>query len=303
MKTVRLYWSNICILHRFEKEFLDHLHDELLKQDINLEVTYFGLGAPMYLNTYFMQENFVYPDIMVSTDLEVFENEKIYTPMKQHLLPLTKFYDIKKEIQSTSIYRDAYLLPYLVIPLVFSYNERCNSPTSIQEMLQQQQETTIGGIHNSGAKCIIKAIWSYFGKEAAIQFLNTTTLQNMPIQAFHEVRMGSNKLAITPLVYAKRADNTNLFVSYPSDGAIALPSYITCFKTLDANTREIVLDALLSPSFVNSFVENASMYACICNTLDDGYIKENKCKFMYPSKEFFQETTSDEFYEVYNQYI
>lgn len=303
MKTVRLYWSNVCILHKHEHQFLDDLTKKCEQQGINLEVTYFGIGCPKHLNEYLLEEDAILPDILVSTDLEVFENENIFNKFDNKMIDLTKYYAIKEEIKQSSIYQNNYQLPFLVIPLVFSYNNQCKKPTSLKDTITNKQPTTIGGINNSGAKCVIKAIWAKYGKEAAIQFLDQTTIQNMPIQAFHEVRMGSNKLAITPLVYAKQANNQNLFVTMPSEGAIALPSYITCFNTIDHDSMRFILDALLDPSFCNYFVEYASLYSCIKHTSDDPYLQQNNFKFLYPSNNWFKQTSSDEFYQLYNQYI
>ena len=125
----------------------------------------------------------------------------------------------------------------------------------------------------------------------------------MPIQSFNDVKSGSDRLAITPSVYAKRANDKNLFMSYPKDGAIALPSYITASKSLDEPTMLEVLSSLLTKDFCNSFVKSSSLLSCISDTIDDDLISSNKYKFLYPSKEWFNTVTSEEFFQLYNMYI
>lgn len=304
MKNVRLYWSNICILHKYEKNYLDNLIMSLKEKDINLEVTYFGIGYPYKLNEYLKKPDALIPDIIVSTDLEVYEDKNIYSKFSSNLYPLSKYFNIKSEIKSSSIYFDERLLPFLVIPLVFSYGQNYNGLTdSIKNIIDTDTKTVIGGINNSGAKSVVKAIWSRYGKEYVERFLSNSTILDMPIQSFNDVKNGSDRLAITPSIYAKRANNKDLFMSYPDDGAIALPSYIAASKSLDEKTMLEVLESLVSKEFCNSFVKSASLLSCICDTIDDSLIKNNQYKFLYPSKEWLDAVTTEEFFEVYNMYI
>ena len=304
MKTVKLYWSNICILHKYEKNYLDNLILSLREKNINLEVTYFGIGYPCKLNEYLKKTNAILPDIMVSTDLEVYEDNNIYSKFSNDLYNLSKYFDIKNEIKSSSIYFDDRLLPFLVIPLVFSYNSNYTGVTdSIKNLIDTDTKTAIGGINNSGAKSIVKAIWSKYGKDSVRRFLSNSTILDMPIQSFNDIKNGSNRVSITPSIYAKRANNKDLFMSYPNDGAIALPSYIAANKSLDEDTMLEVLNSLISEDFCNSFVKSASLLSCISNTIDDGLVKQNQYKFLYPSKEWLNTVTPEEFIELYNTYI
>lgn len=304
MKTVKLYWSNICILHKYEKEFLDNLTVLLKENNIYLEVSYFGIGYPYKLNEYLKREDAILPDIIVSTDLEVYEDQNIYSKFSNNLYNLSDYFNIKTEIKESPVYFDERILPFLVIPLVFSYNNNYSgSSDSIKNIIYNDSKTIIGGINNSGAKSIIKAIWSEYGKEAAERFLFNSTIVNMPIQSFNDVRNGSNRIAITPSIYAKRANNKNIFMSYPSDGAIALPSYISASKSLDEDIMLTVISSITSKDFCDSFVKSSSLFSCISNTSDDLFIKENSYKFLYPSKSWLNTVTSEEFYELYNKYI
>lgn len=304
MKNVRLYWSNICILHKYEKNYLDNLIMSLKEKDINLEVTYFGIGYPYKLNEYLKKTDALIPDIIVSTDLEVYEDKNIYSKFSSNLYPLSNYFNIKSEIKSSSIYFDERLLPFLVIPLVFSYNQNYKGLIdSIKKVIDTDTKTVIGGINNSGAKSVVKAIWSRYGKEYVERFLSNSTILDMPIQSFNDVKNGSDRLAITPSIYAKRANNKDLFMSYPDDGAIALPSYITASKSLDEKTMLEVLESLVSKEFCNSFVKSASLLSCIYDTIDDSLIKDNQYKFLYPSKKWLDTVTTEEFFEVYNMYI
>lgn len=182
MKNVRLYWSNICILHKYEKNYLDNLIMSLKEKDINFEVTYFGIGYTYKLNEYLKKPDALIPDIIVSTDLEVYEDKNIYSKFSSSLHPLSKYFNIKSEIKSSSIYFDERLLLFLVIPLVFSYNQNYNGLTdSIKNIIDTDTKTVIGGINNSGAKSVVKAIWSRYEKEYVERFLSNSTILDMLI--------------------------------------------------------------------------------------------------------------------------
>ena len=304
MKTVKLYWSNICILHKYEKDYLDNLIISLKGKNINLEITHFGIGYPHRLSEYLKQPDAILPDIIVSTDLEVYENSNIYSKFSNNLYPLSKYFNIKDEIKNSNIFFDEKLLPLLVIPLIFSYNNNYNTtPTTLKNVVESNTKTVVGGINNSGVKCIVKAIWSEYGKDYAERFLDNATLVNMPIQSFNDIKSGSNNLALTPSIYAKRANNTDLFMTYPEDGAVALPSYIAASKSLNEETMLEVLTALITTDFCNSFVKSASLFSCISDTVNETIVEENNFKFLYPSKEWLDTTTSEEFFDLYNRYI
>ena len=60
MKKVSLYWNHICILHNYEKMFLEEVKQALLPYDIELNVTYFGMGYPEHMSEYFYKKDAVF---------------------------------------------------------------------------------------------------------------------------------------------------------------------------------------------------------------------------------------------------
>ena len=58
--------------------FLEEVKQALLQYDIELNVTYFGMGYPEHMSEYLYKKDAVLPDIIVSADLEVFEDSRIF---------------------------------------------------------------------------------------------------------------------------------------------------------------------------------------------------------------------------------
>lgn len=98
MISVHLYWNNICILHRQELAFLEQIKTRLKQNGIDLTVTCFGLGYGTHMSDYLREPEAVIPDMIVSTDLEVFEDERIFDRFKGDLLPLADLIPQKKTL-------------------------------------------------------------------------------------------------------------------------------------------------------------------------------------------------------------
>ena len=92
MVKVVLYWSNICVLNKGEVELLKKVQSELLHDGIDLEIKFFGLGYPTHMSDYLREDNAILPDIILTTDLEVFEDKRVFEKLKPTLIDCSKWY-------------------------------------------------------------------------------------------------------------------------------------------------------------------------------------------------------------------
>ena len=301
MTTVKLYWSNICVLHRLEKEHLDKAAARLREAGIDLQVTHFGIGYPMRMAEYLAQDGAEIPDIIVSTDLEVFEDPRIFQKLTGHLRDLRADYPLKADMVGTDIDQWPELLPFLVIPLVFC------SPSADPLGGRELSFTTVlgesgvafGGVGNSGAKAVIKALWSHFGREAAIAFARRSSILPMPINAFQQARTGATQLAIAPSIYTRVANGVNLHRFYPGEGAIGLPSYIAAHKRVPDDALKQVLGTLLDRSFCDRFVLEGDLYCALADSAANPWVDEHGSRFLYPRREWFASVLPDVFEDIY----
>ncbi|MFQ9792655.1 MAG: hypothetical protein ACLRX7_04985 [Acutalibacteraceae bacterium] len=109
MKKVLLYWNHICILHNYEKMFLEEVKQALLPYDIELNVTYFGMGYPEHMSEYLYKKDAVLPDIIVSADLEVFEDARIFSKLEPDLYPCHDWISFKDSTALELVERSPYL--------------------------------------------------------------------------------------------------------------------------------------------------------------------------------------------------
>ncbi len=297
MKKVVIYWSNICVLHKYEQEHLNTVKAKLLLHDIDLEIHYFGLAYPKRMSEAIANHEIPLPDIIISTDLEVFESEPIYNRFKDHLYNACDWFDFKKDSNLKDLFIDSRLVPFIAIPMVFYTNNKHLDQTSIYEQINKN--IAFGGINNSAVKCILKSVWHRYGKEKAEMLLNNSTIFDMPIQAMQSVRIGNAETALVPTIYALRADNKKQFARISIDGTIVLPSFACALNTISELDAKLVLKEILTESFCNFFVSNGDLISCIENTLVPQWNELNVCKFHYPPSNWFMEVESSEFYNLY----
>ncbi len=287
-------------MHRHEQAFLHDLEIRLSDLGIALELECFGLGTPRRLSTYLQEKDAVLPDMIVSTDLEVFENKALYERLEEDLLPAGEMLETKPSIAESSIAANSKLLPYLIIPMACCYKQELCIPHELGELIEVGIPTIMGGYNNSGATSIVKALWSEFGQDAIERYARTSQVADMPIQSFHAVRQGSERVSICPLLYAKRADNEVLRMHYPTPGAPALPSYIAARQSIDPDVAGCVMEEMRDPEFMRSFAENASIEPCAKGSVDERTCAEHELQFLYPNQAWFDAVDSQSFFELFN---
>ena len=193
MRHILLYWNHICVLHRQEKTFLDALAQRLLSDEIQLEVRYFGLGYPEHMSEYLARPDAILPDLIVSADLEVFEDTDIFCKLNHSLYPVRSWIPLQSGPMLDAVERGSFLLPFLSIPLVYYTRELgiCE-----QMRLPDWDGLAFGGINNSAVKTVVKVVWETWGREAASGLLDRSLVADMPIGAFQAV-VGSSKFSFS----------------------------------------------------------------------------------------------------------
>ena len=303
MKDLVLYWSNICILKRFENDLIEEAKTELKNYDINLIVRFFGIGHDYHMAEY-MRIDSTIPDVIVSTDLEVFENPIIWNRIEPELEIVNTLYPHKNSLPPYLNWSPK-LLTYLVIPLVFSYNKMdffTEREASLNYIVKNNISLAYGGINNSGAKCIIKLVQDKYGEKVARNFIKNSTITNMPIEAFHKTRTLEVPVSLVPAIYALRADNENLFIEYPKDGAAALPSYIAVKKGALPIAKPL-LDFLMNKKILNVYVNSGILYSPIEGVEDHSYLKDNNFRFQSVNPNWLWTKEAEQFYNIYKELV
>lgn len=295
MEKVVLYWSNICVLHKQEMKHIEAVQERLKLQGIDLEVHYFGLGYPYRLSQYLRENNDKWPDMLISTDLEVFEDKRLFAKLAPDLYELQSSFPLKEHFAQMAIDWHPGLIPFAVIPLIF-YGVT-GKRQALMDIIAEQKTIAFGGIHNSAAPCVLKAVWGQFGLEAARELRNQASITNMPIQAFQKAQLRQTELALVPSLYAARADGLAHFATVPAEGAVALPSYACARQTIAYETALKVLTQLFMPEFCQFLVRSGDVLCPLAGA--QAHPRLESVQLLYPSQQWLQETTPEEFAAFY----
>ncbi|WP_312500582.1 hypothetical protein [Lacrimispora sp.] len=283
MREISMYWNNICVLHRYEKKHIEKVTSFLKEQDILLKTEYFGLGYPKKLSEE-VKNTGITPDIIVSTDLEVFEDPEIYGLFKEDLLEIQDLLPLKKEIRNSNLCQDKRLLPFLVIPLIMVFNRQLLAGQPLPETLKELAvyPKVFGGKANSAGRGVFKQLTWLYGKEFTDLFMENATILDMPVQSLQSVQKGILPAAITPSIFAFRADETLLSLRYPKEGALTVPSFIAVKNTLPPDLAGWILSKLFTADFCNYFAEYGEIQPCFQQTKDVNMVAEHQFRLVYP---------------------
>lgn len=302
MRRIRLYWNNICVLHKGELAFLDRIRKELAPEGIDLEVTPFGLGYEYHLSDYLRREDAVLPDLIVSADLEVFEDERIFSRFSDRLYPAAEWVPLKSSEDVRKIYRSRYLLPYLAIPLVF-YSPKADFPKelSLRQVAEESYDIAFGGINNSAGKSVVKTLWSGYGKAAADSIFRNALVTGMPVESFNAARRGVKPLALVPSLFALNDPSGSAFI--PSDGAVAVPSYIAALDSAAEDDLKKVVSKLEEPDVLSFYAEKGNLVTAMEGSPENSWFTSQGSLFQLPTSSWLNEMRSEDFYRFYSEHI
>ncbi len=238
-----------------EKEFINVTTEKLAGLGIELVVRYFGIGEGLHMNEYMEEDGAVMPDIIVSADLEVFENKHLFSKFSENLQNAFGMVEYRNTPALDVVYRSEKLLPLLAIPLVYYTKDASMEVCEIAKM----QSLGFGGINNSAIKSVAKTVWAHYGKDEFVKLLDNLQAFPMPIASFSAVGRNLVKTAIVPSVYALRADGEESFSHVPKVGIFLIPSYVAASKSVDEDVAKTVLDTLLSSELCDFYAENADL--------------------------------------------
>lgn len=296
MTHILLYWNHICVLHRQEKAFLDGLAQKLLSDGIQLEVRYFGLGYPEHMSEYLARPDAVLPDLIVSADLEVFEDPDIFCKLKDDLYPVRSWMSLRSGPMLDAVERGPFLLPFLSIPLVYYTRE---PEVCGHTALAGWNGLAFGGINNSAVKTVVKAVWERWGHQAAEALLERSLVTDMPIGAFQTVRQGQASTALVPSLYALRADGQETFLQIPREGPVLIPSYFCARTSVPQWIACRMVKEILCQELCSFYAANGDLI--VYPEHAQGKSQQESPSACCPSTEWLASLTHDEFYGLYCQ--
>lgn len=296
MRHILLYWNHICVLHRQEKTFLDALAQRLLSDEIQLEVRYFGLGYPEHMSEYLARPDAILPDLIVSADLEVFEDTDIFCKLNHSLYPVRSWIPLQSGPMLDAVERGSFLLPFLSIPLVYYTRE---PEICRRTALTDWNGLAFGGINNSAVKTVVKTVWERWGSQAAQRLLERSLVTDMPIGAFQAVRQKQAATALVPSLYALRANGQETFLQIPEEGPVLIPSYFCARTSIPQSIACRMAKEILCPELCSFYAANGDLIVYPEHTSQKS--RQEYSGACCPSAPWLERLTHEEFYHLYCQ--
>lgn len=271
-----LYWNNICLITKFEEEYIKK---KLSESNIDLNVEYFGLGRKETMIKHFNSIDDLKCDAIVSTDTDIFHDLK-YRHFFEDYLPIKKF---------------------ITIPLVILYNEKIldstNRPSSFEDLLKDEYKDKVvfGGPQNSAGKSLVKSLWYRYGYDKTKDFVKNCSISSMPAGAFHKVMSGIIPIAIVPTIFALRAGVGDIKMVWPEDGAIPIHSYFGKKSSNNKFVDDFLENTLLGYDFQKLLVERA---AIIPHHPNFDKTSSEHALLMDPSQEFLETINHEQLYDL-----
>lgn len=294
MTHILLYWNHICVLHRQERIYLSAAQRHLQEEGIDLEIRCFGLGYPEHMSVYLSRPDAVLPDMILSADLEVYEDPRIYQKLEPDLYETAGWLPLRSLPPLPAVFRSPRLLPVAAIPLVY-YTRDPGSCTGTA--LSDWNGLAFGGINNSAAKTVIKSVWERCGKDAASSLLDRSMVTDMPIGAFQAVKTGQTSTALVPSLYALRADGRQTHLLLPMEGPVLIPSYLCARRSAPEWAARRVTQVLLNRELCDFYVSNGDLILYPDRT--DLHSRQETAAQCCPTGEWLSSLDPEEFYRLY----
>lgn len=312
-----VFWNNVCLLSKVEKQFINEqsLYNNL---DKTFSFEYFGLGQStslFYKLKNEINEKICSTDIIVSTDLEIFQNPLFSSYFESNFKQSSKNDENHDWILNhPTLYNPSNLFsPYIVIPLVIIVNEgKLNGrrpPSSIEDLFSDsfKDDVVFGGIQNSAGFSLMKSIWWLYGKENLVKFMKNSHSRSMPAQAFQSVLKGEHCVGVVPSIFALRQGTRQLKAIWPKEGAIAIPSYVAVSKRLADKTFNLFNNTFLGEASQKLLVTSGDILPThknisISSQMMDAFVGDNFDKsspsFIFPDWSFTEGMDYEFFYDL-----
>ncbi len=283
----KVCWNNICLLSRLEESITTSQNNP------NFSYEYFGMGREKDLLDCVKNSGYEW-SILLSSDTDIFQDQRVLLKRKKELYSWEQE-SIESKINNNALYDHPNYWPFIVIPLVMIVNTQIISqiPKSLEELTTNayKREFTFGGMHNSAGRSLLKAVWTLYGKEAVVKFLNNASIQSMPAAAFKNVIDKKVPIGIVPTIFAAREGLDGLKMVIPKEGAVAIPSYIAAKKN--------VPDSIIQ-EFMNDIYWNKEFHELLWKKgkVSSPLIKESQIPVYYPSQRKLLAIKDEEFYSL-----
>ena len=159
----------------------------------------------------------------------------------------------------------------------------------------------IGGVNNSAIKTVAKTLLSHAGQTQTERFLAHANVSDMPIGAYNQVRMGAQKTALVPSLYALRADENQTFLRVPQEGPVLIPSYLAAHTSISRDLAQKLANRILCKALCEFYAQNGDLIlfpACA-----ETRSRQESSRYFVPRADWLQSYDPEAFEDFYAAHL
>ncbi len=274
VNSITMYWANICVLNRMEREKMDNAIVQWeAKNGISPRVIYLGdtEEVQMYEQlTADINRGELGFDCIVSSRFDIFCSQKYLQRVADELVPIATLLPLREEIRQAGIPDPSGLFyPLVVLPHVIVCNRKLlkenEMPETLADLLDPYWAGKIytGSTELPSAKSFLLAMWYKFGDAGLETCVKNWRQVSAPAACRHGLLKDEFPIGLLPGIFTSPGPEDKLISLWPSEGAPILPSYTAVKKSEhQEETIDFIRISAASPEFISFYKEQALAYPC-----------------------------------------
>lgn len=298
---LEIYWSNVCILKKMEKEKLsDWANQWQAQKGLDVKVNFFGLGEEMYINEKIaseLQKGDLAANIVVSTDVNIFQNKELLLGQLDQFQTLKEQLPLRDELAQKEIAHPCGCFqPCAVALIIMIYNNKLvketEKPASWADTLKPEWQGKIvfGGAELPAGQGFLRGMWYLHGDKGLEQCVKNYRVVTSPAAVLQAVSKGEFAAGVVPLAFTGRKGLENVTEIWPQEGALAVPSYVAIRKDAPKGAIDFVKETLFSEEIQELYSKNAFLIPAVPGVFPPDIVMENDFKIVYPKWSWIQQT-------------
>ena len=264
-----VYWANICLLGRMEKEYLNQ-KAESWQQDNQQDIQFSFLGNTEEVVIYDrlaadIEDGHIKADAIVSTRFDLFCWDKYLKNHQDQFRSLSQDLPLADTLKRagyqhpTGVFHPVLALPHLIMCNTHLVEPE-ETPDSFSDLLDDKwaSQIVIGDPALPSGKFFLFTMWYLFGNQGLEKIVQNTICKTAPPAARFSVMKDEYKLAILPEIFTGPTPEDNLKRIVPQEGVFGLPSFLAVKQSAE-DLLPFLKHALFSDDIQQQYVNQGQV--------------------------------------------
>lgn len=310
---LEIYWSNVCILKKMEKDKLSNWAKQWQEEKgLDIKVDFFGLGEEMHINEKIateLQHGDLVPNIVISTDVSIFQNKDLLLGQLNQFQILKEHLPLRDELVQKGIaHPSGCFHPCAVALIIMIYNNKLvreiERPESWSATLKPAWRGKIlfSGTEMPAGQGFLRGIWYLYGDKGLEQCIKNYQVASSPAAVLQAVSKGEFAAGVVPLVFTGGKGLENVTEIWPQEGALTVPSYVAIRKDAPRAAVDFVKETLFAEEMQQLYTQDALLVPAVPRVSPPGIVVENDFQMVCPKWSWIEQTDMGRLDEVVKQF-